>query len=200
MSTNGNLPGADQNKAAPTNPFDPDALRLDQSFTETAGVKKLLTTVPVRKPNRQDFVRVHPDPRYRESPVGIIELKEDRETYLVVKSMAEELQGEFAAATLFTAITRQRVLFIWPVKLPGPDGKHNEWHRTAQEAAELAMTRWVRMTSNMSLGAYETFEATGNWPEPAWPDSTFQEILRIAFHGRIVDTTDHPIVRRLKGR
>ena len=30
------------------NPFDPAALRLDQSFADTVGVKKLLTTVPVR--------------------------------------------------------------------------------------------------------------------------------------------------------
>jgi len=35
-------------------PFDPAALRLDQSYADTVGVKKLLTTVPVRKPNRQD--------------------------------------------------------------------------------------------------------------------------------------------------
>jgi hypothetical protein len=56
----------DTTKTSPAaNPFDPAALRLDQSFAEMVGVKKLLTTVPVRKPNRQDFVRVHPDPAYR---------------------------------------------------------------------------------------------------------------------------------------
>jgi hypothetical protein len=33
-------------------PFDPAALRLDQSFTDTVGVKKLLTTIPVRKPGK----------------------------------------------------------------------------------------------------------------------------------------------------
>ena len=65
------------------NPFDPAALRLDQSYADTVGVKKLLTTVPVRKPNRQDFVRVHPDPAYRLTPAAIIEVKEDREVYLV---------------------------------------------------------------------------------------------------------------------
>ena len=32
------------------NPFDPASLRLDQSFADTVGVKRLLTTVPVRKP------------------------------------------------------------------------------------------------------------------------------------------------------
>jgi hypothetical protein len=51
--------------AAPSDPFDLSNLRLNQDFVETAGVKRLLTTVPVRKPNPQDFVRVHPDPNYR---------------------------------------------------------------------------------------------------------------------------------------
>ena len=45
------------------NPFDPASLRLDQSFTEGAAVKTLLTTVPVRKPKRQEFVMVNSDRR-----------------------------------------------------------------------------------------------------------------------------------------
>ena len=36
-------------------PFDPENLRLDQSFTENTGVKKLLITVPVRKPKAARF-------------------------------------------------------------------------------------------------------------------------------------------------
>jgi hypothetical protein len=180
-------------------PFDPAALRLDQSFAETLGVKKLLTTVPVRKPNRQDFVRVHPDPAYRLTPAAIIELKEDREVYLLTPAMASELPGEFAAATLFTTVNRQGVLHLWPVKLPGADGKHNEWHRSAAEAAERAMKQWVRLTANLSLGAYEMFEAMGDLPEPEWPDLPFPEILKIAFRDRIVDTANHPVVRRLQG-
>src|SRR5262249_47735460 len=123
------------------NPFDPAKLRLDQSFAETAGVRKLFTTVPVRKPNKQDFVRVHPAEEYRLTPAATIQLKEDHETYLVTPTMANELPGEFSPVTLFTAINRQGVLQIWPVKLPGPDGKHNEWHRSEGEAAERAMTR-----------------------------------------------------------
>src|SRR5262245_54770180 len=86
----------------PLNPFDPAALVLDQSFAETVGVKKLLPTVPVRKPNRQDFVRAHPDPAYRLTAAAIIELTEDREVYLVTPAMAMELPREFAAATLHT--------------------------------------------------------------------------------------------------
>jgi hypothetical protein len=97
------------------NPFNPAALRLGQSFVTTAGVKKLLITVPVRKPNRQEFVRVHRDPNYRLTPAAIIELKEDRETYLVTPDVAMELPGEFGVATLYTTINRQGVLVLWPV-------------------------------------------------------------------------------------
>jgi hypothetical protein len=180
-------------------PFNPAALRLDQSFADTVGVRKHLMTVPVRKPNRQDFVRVHPDPAYRLTPAAIIEVKEDREVYLVTPNMAQELPGEFAAATLFTAINRQGVLFLWPVKLPGPDDKYLEWHRSAAEGAELAMNRWLRLRANMSLGANDVFEAIGNLPEPEWPDLPFPEILKIAFRDRIVDRADHALVQRLRG-
>ena len=189
----------DLNSDDTPNPFDPAALRLDQSYADTVGVKKLLTTVPVRKPNRQDFVRVHPDPKYRLTPAAIIEIKEDREVYLVTPDMAQALPGEFATVTLFTTINRQGTLHLWPVTLPNPDGRHNEWHRSAAEGAERAMKKWVRVTASMSLRAYEIFEASGELPDPLWPDFSFQEILKIAFRERLVDRADHPLVQRLQG-
>jgi hypothetical protein len=144
----------DLNSNNTPNPFDNlSALRLDQSYADTVGVRRLLTTVPVRKPNRQDFVRVHPDPAYRLTPAAIIEVKEDREVYLVTPDMAQALPGEFATVTLFTTITRQGTLHLWPVKLPTPEGRQNEWHRSAAEGAERAMKKWVRVTASMSLGA-----------------------------------------------
>jgi hypothetical protein len=181
------------------NPFDPANLRLSQNFTEAVGVKTLLTTIPVRKPNRQDFVRVHPDSAYRCGPVGVLELKEDRETFLVAPSMVNVLAGEYATVTLHTAITRQGVVFLWPVKLPAPDGRQLAWHTSAAEAAEKAMDHWVRVSANMNLGAYDIALATATLPEPEWPTHTPEEILRIAFRGHMIDREDHPVVRRLRG-
>ena len=65
--------------------FDLESLRVSQDFVKDSGVKKLLTTVPVRKPNRQDFVRVHPDSSYVLDTM-LLNLKEERETYLVAPS------------------------------------------------------------------------------------------------------------------
>jgi hypothetical protein len=183
--------------AAP-DPFDLDKLRLDQSFVESAGVKKLLTTVPVRKPNKQEFIRVHPDPKYR-SPLAVIDLKEDREIYLLPPHIANELPGEFVMVNLFTAINRQGVLFLWPVRLPSPDGRINEWNRSAADAAELAILKWIRVVSNMALGAYEITEAPGKLSDPKWPDLSFQELIRIGFRDRLIVDTDHPVIKRLRG-
>lgn len=186
--------------AAPTpssDPFDLANLRLDQSFVETAGVKKLLTTVPTRKPNPQDFVRVHPSPEYRGS-FAVIELKDDREIYLVSPAIARELPGEFVMVTLYTTINRQGVTHLWPVRLPSSDGRVLEWHRSAADAADLATRKWVRVKANISLGAYEIIEASTT-ADPEWPDVTFQELVKIAFRDRLVDRLDHPVIKRLRG-
>jgi hypothetical protein len=180
------------------NEFALENLRLDQNFIETAGVKRLLTTVPVRKPGRQEYIRVHPHPDYRAS-VALIELKEDRDLYLVTPAMARELSGEFFMATLYVTINRQRVLTLWPVRLPAPDGQQSLWHKSAGEAAQLAMTKWIRVHSNMSLGAYEIDEAPITHSDPEWPPYSLQELIPIAFKDRLVNRIDHPVVQRLRG-
>jgi hypothetical protein len=102
-------------------------------------------------------------------------------------------------ATVYTAINRQGVVFLWPVKLPATDGRVIEWHRAAAEAAEIAMTRWVRIKANMSLGAYDVIAAQGVVSDPAWPDVSFQELLKLGFRSYFVGSFDHPLVKRLTG-
>ena len=62
------------------NPFDPAKLRLSQDFEATVGVKKALLTVPARKPDRQWFIRIHPDESWRLT-TAVLEDKAERETY-----------------------------------------------------------------------------------------------------------------------
>lgn len=181
------------------NPFDPASLRLSQDFSNTAGVKKLLTTVPVRKPNKQHFIRVHPDPAYRLVPAAVIEVKDDREIYLIDPKLALDLQGEYVEVAIYLAIDRQGVVFLWPVKLPDAGGRRNTWNDSALEAAERAQKAWLRVSANMSLGAYQLTEATIDIPEPNWPDLAFSEILQIAFKNLLVDSLEHPLVKRLRG-
>lgn len=183
--------------ATSDDPYDLEQLRIDPSAMEGASVKKLLTTVPVRKPNKQEFIRVHPGLQYRETQ-AFIELKEERETYAVDLRAVPQLATECFFATLFTVINRAGVLFLWPVKVPGADGKTLEWHSSAAMAAQHAMQVWTRVRANTSLGAYEMTEATSDKiPDPAWPELPFRDIYRLAFKDKIIRTLDHPVVRRL---
>jgi hypothetical protein len=192
-------PGAAPTAAATPDPFDIASLRLNSSFLETAGVKKLLTTVPARKPSPQDFIRVHPAPEYREN-FAMVDLKDDREDYLVRPELLQELAGEVVFKTVFTAVNRQGVIFLWPIRLPAPDDRKTDWPRSAREAAELAMTRWVRLKANMSLGAYEITLAESVMADPVWPGLSYQDLVRIAYRDRMVASIDHPVVKRLRGQ
>jgi hypothetical protein len=187
------------NDASP-NPFDPASLRLSQDFAAGPGVKKALLTVPVRKPDKAWFVRAHPDEAYR-LQTCVLELKEERETYLVSQSLWPELAAEatFSPRLLCTALSRQGVLFLWPIRLPGADGKIDSWSQSALEAAQLAQSQWVRVTANMSLGAYDVYQASAALGEPAWPEVPFAELLKVAFKGRFIDSREHPVLRKLRG-
>jgi hypothetical protein len=130
----------------------------------------------------------------------MIDLKDDREDYLVRPEIVPELTGELVFKTLYTAINRQGVTFPWPIKLPAPDERKNEWPRSAREAAEMAMSQWIRMKANMSLGAYEITVAASVMADPVWPDLSFQELVRIAYRERMVTALDHPVIKRLRGQ
>jgi hypothetical protein len=183
----------------PSDIWSPEVLRIDQSVLSTGAAKKLLTTVPVRKPNKQDFVRVNPNPAYRLT-VGLIELKDNRETFLVLPAVSQDLsESEFFLATLYLTINRQKVLSVWPVKVPATDGRSNEWHASAAAAAERAMHNWIRLAANMSLGAYEISEAIANYGQPEWPNLSFMEILKIAFKNRLIESSDHAVIQQMRG-
>jgi hypothetical protein len=62
------------------------------------------------------------------------------------------------------------------------------------------MIEWVRAMPNLSLGAYEIYVAQDGLPDPVFPDLPFQDLLRIAFRDRIVDSEHHLVVKMLRGR
>ncbi len=119
--------GKPEASAAP-DPFDPARLRLPQNFAAASGVKKLLTTIAVRKPSKEVFVQTHPEDGYR-IHTAVLELKEDREVYLVAPELLGDLAGESTVRPrlLVTTVTRQGAVFLWPLRLPGPDGRFDDW-------------------------------------------------------------------------
>jgi len=155
-----------------------------------AGSEKLLLVLNVQKPNKQSYVRVHPSPELR-IPVALLELKEERETYVVAPNVAEQIPGEVRRVEIRLGVTMQGTAFLWPVPLPPAERADNSWNATD----------WVRMTPNMSAQHYDVLVSQTAAADPVWPDKSLGELLTIAFgNGRLIDSLEHPVIRRLLGR
>jgi hypothetical protein len=186
------------NNGSALDPFDPDSLRITGDVN-SVGAEKLLVRLPVRKPTKQEFFRVRVDAEYR-LPCAILEIKEEREFYLVTPEALPVLSEDVRHVELRLCINRQGSPFLWPVPMPGPDGRTNSWHETAREAANHAEKDWLRMVAAIAEGGYSIYRATGDIPDPQWPEKTFQELLELAFNdGKLIDSEDHAVVQQLRG-
>ena len=97
-------------------PFDPAAVRISPDYG-AVGVKRVLTSVRVGKPGGQEFVRTCPAPEYRVE-VGLLELKQDREHYLVMPAM----HAEMVLVRLYLAISCGGAVFSGRCACPDPTG------------------------------------------------------------------------------
>jgi hypothetical protein len=197
--TNNPINTVDETNQSP-DPFDPKSLAIKGNPADAIGVKRALTVVPVRKPNRQEFFRTHPNEEYAVQ-IAILELKMENETYAISPEVALAIPGETKVVRLTTAINRQGNVFLWPVLLPSSEGREMAWHSSAREAAERAQSVWVRMVANMGGGYYDIWETDGSVGEPQWPEHSLTQLLKVAFgNGRLIDREDHPVLQQLLGR
>lgn len=180
-------------------PFDPSRFAVSGSVMSEIGVTKELVACPVRKPNKQEFVRVNPDSAYQ-LRACILELKDERETYLVAPDVAAMLPGETKTVDLRLAASRQGAIFIWPVPVPRIDGRDSPWSTSARTAAAIAEQKWVRLIANMAQGAYDVYPAPAAVGSPLWPGKSMRDILAIAFgEAFTVRDAGHPVIKRLMG-
>ncbi|MEN1679256.1 MAG: hypothetical protein AAGJ46_06655 [Planctomycetota bacterium] len=183
---------------ATPNPFDPASLALSQDFAATGAVKKKLSRIQVRKPKKQEFVRVRPGADWRLTTM-LLEDETAREWYVVHPSLHAELADEATPAHLFTAITKQNDVFLWVVKAPKADGSSNPWNDSAFAATADAENDWVKVVSNMAMGQYDVYQAVAKFADPEWPPETFAELLQLAFGNRFINDINHDVLRKLRG-
>ena len=193
-----NLDLGEEAKSEPFETFDIEELRLDPSYLQDPMAKQVITEIPVRRPPKQAFFRVHPT---YHMTAGVLELEEDRETYILTpRVIAAMATKEHSVVTLRFYVTRQGAYGIWPLKLPNPEGRKIEWHTSALSAAACSVHEWIRLTPNQSLGKYVIVQATEKLSEPEWPELSFQQIVDIGFRGKVINSLDHIVLKKLSGR
>lgn len=198
LSLNGQPDHPPAASKVPYDPFDPQNLRV--ATTADIEVEKVLTAVPVRRPKRNEFIRVHPGPSY---VLDTLVLEADngmeRECYLVTPEVQHLVLPELRRTRLFTAMTKRGMVFLWPVKLPlDGDNRGRVVAETALQGAEQAKL-WVKLSWDRELGGYAMFRAKGDLGDPQWPDKSFHELIKIAFRHNLIDEAEHSVIRELAG-
>ena len=157
--------------------------------------KKVLLKVPVRKPDKTEFFRTHPDPAFC---IATALLPYDREFHLVMPTMRYEV-AEALPYELRLCINRGGAVCWWPIRLPGEDGKSNNWWDSARLVANYARDNWTRCYSDRASNMYQPIVATIALPEPAWPDLSVAELLRLGFANQVIDNPDAHVLKILRG-
>jgi hypothetical protein len=179
--------------------FNWDSIALPQDYQASSGVKKLITRIPIERPNRHEFVRVHPDLSYQ---APVFEDRLDKEIFILMDiGLQEELFSELVFKIFHVYVNQRGVLKLWPIRLPDADGKLDSYNRSAFEAVKVAKEKWIRVAANKDLGGYDVFVAENQIIQPKWPEivrepKAMHRILEIAFRDNRITDLDHPVIRR----
>jgi hypothetical protein len=207
QSTNGPEPAIetaiDQARAIITSSdgpqLNPEDFIIDQSDLDTPVTKAVLTSVAIRRPTSQEFIRTHPT--FRPGPLPFVHLQANREYYIVKPELRSQLRPrEYSLGVLFLAVNRADHVFFWPVVLRSPLGKVSDWNLSRLEAAEKARDQWVQVYADMALGAYAVSVAEEELEPPVWPSQSPEELFHLATRRRVIDSLDHAAFRQLRGR
>jgi hypothetical protein len=188
----------------PDDIFDLDTQRSIPHFD--FGVEEVSTRSPVRKPQKDEFFRVHPGEDFT-TDLTLLEHNtgEERNLYMVSPVVAAELRTcelstNLKRVRIFTVVNRGGTVFLWPQTLPtGDKNSGRTWHESALEVADAAVKFWVKMAGDRAVGAYKFWKASGDLGEPKWGALDLQALIRIGFKERAITTTEHEAVRQLRG-
>jgi len=79
----------------------------------------------------------------------------------------------------------------------------NSWNSTAVKACIQAKSHWVQVSSRKgeNVEGYKCDKAmdVDAFPPPQWTSASLDDLIELAFHGAMIETDDHPGLRRVIG-
>jgi hypothetical protein len=193
--------------AKPSGGFDLNKFKSKRAAA-MANIETLPNALPIHNiAEAKDFARLHEDEENYWSPelcfVTVPVKGSKRDTLHLIE---EELAMRFLPSA---RIKRSRfalgskpndVFFLCLVPTKNLD---NTYNASNLAACELAKTLWVQATSRRDEGveAYKIDAARDPdaFPAPKWPTQSLSQIIALAFAGRMIDSEDHPGLKRLIG-
>ena len=174
--------------------FDIASLRIGTHLADTTN--QTVTEITVGYPGKMDYVRT-PDGQDFRGTFLYLDDPRSREGYIIHPDFEDELAGDASLAEVALMANQHGDHFVWVVKQPAYEGE--PYGASKLDALDRARNEWVRLRKRQDRQGYDVLTARGTFPEPEWPDKSFDEILADVFAGRIVTSLDHPIIKRLRG-
>jgi len=190
----------------------PTAFSLDKFKSKRAAVVANVGTLQGALPHypmaqARDFVRIHENEDAYWSPelcfvnVPIKGVKRDT-THLIDEDLGLTFlgNGKLLRFRLALATKPHDVFFLCHLPSQNLD---NSWNMSVLTAAEQAKRLWVQVTSRKSEGveSYKIDFARDHdaFPEPRWPGQSLEELIGVAFNGRMITSDNDPALLRLIG-
>lgn len=152
------------------------------------------TTIPFRKPRKDEWFRVNPDPTMMRTFLIYEDSSSNNKPYIVTPVAHAVMEPVSRKRIVYAAINRNGEVFLSPVGV-GDDA----WSISSRSGHQTAMSVWVRLTTNRDKGEYVTTTATfAN--APIFPPITLNDLLRSAFGAAgVISDLNHPIVLNMLG-
>ena len=178
------------------------ALASDMSYVDDSTEIEEISSIPVRKPGKEKFFRVHPCDEYSIT-LQLLEITDDRNLnghYVVLPTEDKNLDQFFREnkdmikkKTIVLCEDTAGKHFVWVVAPPSSDYL---WHKSARKASDEARRKWTRIQPDSNCYKVTTID---NPNKPNWPKEQFDQILDTSFEGKIIESMEHRVVKYLKG-
>ena len=176
-------------------PFDPAALRLEAGFGAWVSA---VCSPPCRCASRTSrsscgSIRVRIPPRDRADRAA----GGSRDTTSCGRNCGRNWPRRWCSSVCTLPLARRR-----PVPVAGAAARDRTASATSGTRAPPSpsgrRTRKCGRRRGPGRGHVHTRGCAAQ-PRAEWPDCRFGELLRLAFRERLIDSVDHPVVRRLRG-
>jgi len=179
--------------------FSPENLRVLNKIDLRDLVCTELVELSARKPQKDEWFRVHPD--YQQQG-GILEIFSENKVFWVSKGMQSQVAHDpcFTFRICVLCVTRQGVPFIWPLKTDvAAGGTGDKYVRIPFAAMVHGREKWTRLYWSQEKREHQV-ETSDLLDAPKFPDKPFSELLKLAFKDAVISTADHPAILNLKGK
>jgi hypothetical protein len=186
------------------NPMDAASLAIDQSHMEEfASVEEKSSIVECRRPPKGVFFTVRPETtkQWKDRKFYFMLQMQGRDPYLVAPHIANHKKDEdvIRPVLIVRYVTMAGEEGLWPLKLDQPDSKSNRWNTSALNILELAASgKWVRIVSAKNHYRHQVSPKTLAEVPPRFSDSSFDDLINIAFKDRIISSLKHEIWEALE--